>query len=307
MELDQVDNLEIFQDLIGRDAMRSVVFLTNRWSERKQSKNEKAEDVLKKSYWHKAIAAGARVERLDCGDPRADDDEMTEEERGKYQRNARRIVELILDRPATELLVQREIQHASSDTRLSDLSAGKTLEKQVERDIEIARSAGRKPEAQLVKLAYLRNTKVHDLTELKGRTEYVGSILADLVHSEPLGGAISDAVGAALDTLGKGCLGILTASAVGKAQGPAAGKVAGQVAKKAVGQELNKAYPEMFRRVDEMTRAGKEIGTSISFDIPVVKEVGEFVFGAAGLGLAGGLNAIDALRIANEAATGSQQ
>jgi hypothetical protein len=174
MGLEQVDNMEIFHDVIGAKAMEIVLFVTNGWSspdnEDLVEQQEQVEAQLKEKYWEKAISAGARVERLDDKDPRVSDKRLTSAHQAAYRRNAERIIRLILDSPFTQALsIQRECREADQDFTLGNLSSGQTLRIQLERDVRNNEVHGLDAISR-ADLHMVNNTKVHDLTRINRNT-----------------------------------------------------------------------------------------------------------------------------------------
>jgi hypothetical protein len=169
MGLEQVDNLEIFEALVGTKTMRNVCFVTNGWSppdnEDLAEQQEQLEIQLKEIYWKKAISAGARVDRLDNMDSRVSDKRITPTHKEAYRRNAERIIRLILDRPPTqEMRVQRECREADSNFTLGDLTSGQVLKNQLERDIKNGEMNGLDVIVSRADLYMVNNTNIHALT-----------------------------------------------------------------------------------------------------------------------------------------------
>ncbi|TDL19392.1 hypothetical protein BD410DRAFT_440316 [Rickenella mellea] len=271
MGLEQVDNLEIFQSLVGEDAMSSVIFLTNGWTS--QRAGERAETALKQNYWNRAIAAGARAERLDVGSPRVDEEEMTDEHKGLYRSNALRIVRLILDSPAaTRMTVQQEIEQSGADTTLDQLSAGKTLMKQNDRDYEVLKKAGLDPSKKKEQNDRLRGIKVRELVKFEARMQYAEDWGVYVCGDNAIGrfsGKILNAIG----EMGADISG--------------------------AGEE----YPEMVEFAGMTTRMGTDFGEALSLGIPGLSSIGRFVGGTVGCYAGMGRNALRCGAIATGLAT----
>jgi hypothetical protein len=192
MGLEQLDNLEIFEALVGTKAMDNVFFVTNGWSlpnnEDLVEQQEQLETQLKEKYWKKAISAGARVERLDDKDSRVSEKRLTHIHKAAYCRNAERIVRLILDRPPTqEIGIQRECREAGPDFTLGNLAPGKTLKSQLERDVRNHQIDGLDIKINRADLDMLNNTKVHDLTNPSGRELFVNEVALEIWGDSDMG------------------------------------------------------------------------------------------------------------------------
>jgi hypothetical protein len=124
-------NLQMFISVCGQDAMPNVVLATTMWGEVRKETGERREKELMGSFWKDMLAAGCTVERF----------EDTYESAW-----------LIIDR-ATQDWANVQVSHEMVDRRLklSQTTAGITLNNELKRLIKARKDASRKLRAQTKK------------------------------------------------------------------------------------------------------------------------------------------------------------
>ncbi|KAF8959524.1 P-loop containing nucleoside triphosphate hydrolase protein [Flammula alnicola] len=131
-------DLDTFQKLVGKDALKSTVLGTTKWSIVKPNDGVARQRELECTYWTEMINAGSRVFRIDEG-----------------ERSARNIVNCILSEIGQQGGVNRflRIQSELVDMQkiIPETDAGRTLKYSLDELIEMQKQRARKLRARAVR------------------------------------------------------------------------------------------------------------------------------------------------------------
>jgi hypothetical protein len=87
-----LNNLNLFVNLCGQNAMPNVILATTMWSEVRETTAVRREDELRKGFWKDLVAAGCRIERFE----------------GTHE-SAWRIIRDVLQKSSINVIIQEEM------------------------------------------------------------------------------------------------------------------------------------------------------------------------------------------------------
>ena len=166
-------NLPFVDAFIGEGLHPSLCFVTNKWS---KGEDEREEEEEREEEWKSELGnrfQGARVTRLHYKPPRASELKLAKmserdrkKEQDKYKKNALRLVEFALEKPARDrTLLEQEIDKKPlvGDTKLFQVAT-----KSREKDIKTMEKEGKGDVAKVMReeMQNIGNTKVDDAGDI---------------------------------------------------------------------------------------------------------------------------------------------